>query len=179
MTVKARTSAGYGPLTSNVTFTQEGGNFVAIVIDTHLIHIRILLEWGYSPLLCISIVGINQFICSCNPPSHFPIAPNTAPKNVSIDRFNATHMNVSWEQLTLEEARGFLTGYTITYDTTGSRRKRQAKVKVVAPDKSHAIIGGLELTESYYVIVSASTEIGPGISIVTTARCKLFSITCS
>lgn len=81
-------------------------------------------------------------------------------------------MNVSWEKLTLEEARGFITAYTITYDSSGFHRKRAADVRVVDPDQSYAVIGGLELAESYYVILSASTGIGPGINTITTVKCK-------
>ena len=95
-----------------------------------------------------------------------------APRDVSIDRFNTTHMNVTWERLTLEEARGFITAYTITYDSSVSRRKRAAGVKAVDPDQSYAVIGGLELAASYYVILSASTAIGPGINTIITVKCK-------
>ena len=100
------------------------------------------------------------------------LAPDVSPRDVSIDRFNTTHMNVTWERLTLEEARGFITAYTITYDSSVSRRKRAAGVKVVDPDQSYAVIGGLELAASYYVILSASTAIGPGINIITSVKCK-------
>ena len=73
----------------------------------------------------------------------------------------------------MEEARGFITGYTITYDTTGARRKREVKVKEIPPDKSSVVIGGLSITESYYVILSASTVAGTGTNTVTTAQCEL------
>ena len=73
-------------------------------------------------------------------------------------------MNVSWEKLTLEEARGFLTFYTITYATLESRRRRDVRMEMVHPDSSYRVIGGLGYTESYSVTVSASTSVGEGVS---------------
>lgn len=74
-------------------------------------------------------------------------------------------MNVSWVKLTLEEAQGFVTGYTIVYDNTESRRKREVKTEIAHPDSSYMIIGGLGFTESYSITISASTIIGDGASI--------------
>ena len=68
-------------------------------------------------------------------------------------------MNVSWVKLTLEEARGFVTGYTVRYDSIESRRTR---LEVVDPDSSYKVIGDLALTESYSISVSASTIAGEG-----------------
>ena len=68
-------------------------------------------------------------------------------------------MNVSWVKLTLEEARGFVTGYTARYDSIESRRTR---LEVVDPDSSYKVIGDLALTESYSISVSASTIAGEG-----------------
>ncbi len=70
-------------------------------------------------------------------------------------------MNVSWVKLTLEEARGFITGYMVAYDTMELRRRRAVRMEVVSPDSS---IGGLGFTESYSITVSASTVAGQGIS---------------
>lgn len=72
-------------------------------------------------------------------------------------------MNVSWVQLTLDEARGFVTGYTIRYDTLESRRRRAVVMEVVHPDSTYKVIGGLGFTESYSITVSASTSAGEGI----------------
>lgn len=76
---------------------------------------------------------------------------------------NATHMNISWVKLTLEEARGFVTSYTIRYDTLETRRKRAVVMEVVHPDSSYKVIGGLGVTETYSITVSASTSAGEGI----------------
>ena len=91
-------------------------------------------------------------------------APDTAPKEVSVSRLNGTHMNISWVKLTLEEARGFVTGYTVRYDNIESRReRREARVEVVPPESSYKVIGGLGFTESYSITISASTLAGEGI----------------
>lgn len=82
---------------------------------------------------------------------------------VSISRINGTHMNVTWVKLTLEEARGFVTHYTIRYDTIALRRRRAVRMEVVDQDSSHALIG-LGFTESYSITVSASTIAGEGIA---------------
>ena len=94
----------------------------------------------------------------------YQLAPNTAPKQVRISRLNATHMNVSWAKLTLEEARGFITSYIVRYNVLEARRrKREVRVEVVDPDRSCKIIGGLGFTESYSITVSATTSAGEGI----------------
>ena len=76
---------------------------------------------------------------------------------------NATHMNVSWAKITLEEARGFVTGYTVRYNSIESRLRRALRLEVVEPDSSYKIIGNLAVTESYSITVSASTIAGEGI----------------
>ena len=67
-------------------------------------------------------------------------------------------------KLTLEEARGLITGYTVTHTAVESRRKRRATIEVVGPDSSYMVISGLGYTQSYLVSVSASTSAGEGIS---------------
>jgi len=95
---------------------------------------------------------------------YYNSGPNVAPKSVSVNRLNATHMNVSWVKLTLEEARGFVTGYTVRYDTLESRGRRAVRIEAVHPDSSYKVIGGLGFTESYSITVSASTVVGEGMS---------------
>ena len=78
---------------------------------------------------------------------------------------NTTHMNVSWVKLTLEEARGFVTGYAVSYDAVELRRKkRELRREIVHPDSGYKVIGGLGFTESYSITVSASTSAGEGIA---------------
>ena len=73
-------------------------------------------------------------------------------------------MNVSWMKLTLEEARGFIIDYIITYETLDQRRRRDLRMEVAHPESSYKVIGGLVFTESYSLAISARTIEGEGIS---------------
>lgn len=73
-------------------------------------------------------------------------------------------MNVSWVKLILEEARGFIVGYTITYNSIEARLRRDVRMEMIHPDSSYKVIGGLGFTESYSVTISASTVAGEGLS---------------
>ncbi len=92
------------------------------------------------------------------------LVPNISPKNVGIVRLNVTHMNVTWTKLSLEEARGIITTYTVTYEIVSSRRRKEVMEELSEPDNSYKVIGGLDFTSSYSVMVSASTTAGRGIS---------------
>ena len=87
------------------------------------------------------------------------------PKDVATVRLNGTHMNITWGKLTPAEARGFPTGYTITYDVLEQqqRKKRQILTEEAGPNESYKVIGNLELTTSYLVTVSANTIGGKGV----------------
>ena len=92
------------------------------------------------------------------------IVPQTSPRNVGVVRLNVTHMNVTWTKLTLEEARGVITAYTVTYEVVDSRRRKDVMEEVGEPEDSFKVVGGLGFTSSYLVMVSASTIAGQGIS---------------
>ena len=79
-------------------------------------------------------------------------------------RLNVTHMNVTWIALTLEQARGFITGYTVTYQSLALRSRKEAVMEFVQPEGSYKVIGRLEYTTPYLVTVSARTAAGEGIS---------------
>ena len=91
-------------------------------------------------------------------------APNVAPKNVAVVRVNGTHMNITWGKLSLEEARGFITGYFVTYDINDGRRKREVRSELVGKDESYKLIGNLDIEKNYYVTVSARTSAGEGVA---------------
>ena len=75
-------------------------------------------------------------------------------------RLNDTHMNVSWELLTLIQARGHVTNYTISYQPTGTV---ELETKVVVPgDQNSVVIGGLDPYQAYSVQVWANTTAGIG-----------------
>ena len=85
------------------------------------------------------------------------------PKEITVKRINATHMNVTWEKMSLVEARGFITGYTISYDVFEGRQWRAAIVEEVGPDKLYKVIGGLDPKNKYILTMSASTSAGKGV----------------
>ena len=90
----------------------------------------------------------------------FDIEPTSAPKDVKVDRIHPTVMVVSWTPLTLSEARGFITSYTVFYSPQVSRRKRQepnTMQKTVSGDVSRTTI---DSNTSYGVQVSANTKTG-------------------
>ena len=91
----------------------------------------------------------------------FPV-PSVAPQNVVVERLNATHMNITWEKISLTAARGFLTGYLIRYDVVNSRRKREATSVMVGPDEIYRVIGDLSAKHQYTVAVSGVTAAGEG-----------------
>ena len=94
-------------------------------------------------------------------------APSVAPLNVRIIRPSATLMVVSWRPLTLTEARGFVSHYTVTYSpqVKSSGRKRQAAMTEVVSgmDSSMVSIDGLDPDTVYNVHVSATTGGGDGV----------------
>ena len=136
VSVSASTSAGYGPLTSDIVFTEEGGKSSNTIIT----------------------------YCSCHYFFFVFLVPNISPKNVGVVRLNVTHMNVTWTKLTLEDARGFITAYTVTYEMVGLRRRKEVMEEISEPENSYKVVGGLGFTTSYSVMVSASTIAGQGIS---------------
>ena len=92
-----------------------------------------------------------------------PLVPSVPPSGVRVERLTSTAMNVSWTLLTLEEARGFVTSYTVSYRKDEGMAKRTTE-SVVVPggEQSSVVIGGLGPGSSYLVSVSASTSAGTG-----------------
>ena len=89
-----------------------------------------------------------------------PLVPSVSPSGVRVERLNSTAMNVSWTLLTLEEARGFVIYYTVSYRKDEGMAKRTTESVVV--QQSSVVIGGLDPGSSYLVSVSASTSAGNG-----------------
>ena len=93
------------------------------------------------------------------------LAPSIAPKSVQVSRMSASVMVVSWTPLSLSEARGFITHYTVAYFPHQSSSKRQepnTMYKNVSSDSNQTTIDGLEADIDYGVQVSASTYAGSG-----------------
>ena len=93
------------------------------------------------------------------------IEPSIAPKNIEVVRISGSMMRVSWTSLTLTEARGFITHYTVAYSPSSSGSKREeldTLYQTVSKDSSEATIEGLDGNTAYVVQVSASTAAGDG-----------------
>ena len=72
-------------------------------------------------------------------------------------------MVVSWIPLTLSEARGFITSYTVFYSPQVNRTKQQEPnnmQKTVSGDVNRITIDGLDPNTAYDVQMSASTKAG-------------------
>ena len=86
--------------------------------------------------------------------------------NVTVERTSPTTMDVSWRPLTLFEARGFVTFYSIAYTPTPNSRRRQPSQDTMyvnaSADSSSVTIEGLDGDLAYSVTVSAGTRAGIG-----------------
>ena len=89
------------------------------------------------------------------------IAPMTPPRNIEVDRINSTAVKVTWEPLTLIEARGFITNYTVTLQPQGSRKRADGSIVVTVPHNvSDVTITGLDPDTNYIVTVVVGTSVG-------------------
>ncbi len=71
---------------------------------------------------------------------------------------------MSWNPLTLSEARKFITSFIIEYYPSLKRQAPSDIMRVsVSADSSNAIIEGLDEDLNYFVQVSASTSAGGGV----------------
>ena len=69
---------------------------------------------------------------------------------------------VTWQPLSLAEARGFVTQYRVSYWQVASGSLSALTQAVLGRENSTVIIG-LEPGKNYAVTVSASTSVGDGI----------------
>ena len=94
------------------------------------------------------------------------LTPLKAPENVVFER-SGTSVSVSWELLTLFEARGFPT-YTITLvpSTSDDRVTRQSSDGVirVTTNESNIVVGGIDTKMEYDVTVAVQTAGGKTIT---------------
>ena len=90
-------------------------------------------------------------------------APQFAPKRVTVERLTNTVMLVHWEMLTLEQARGFITQYTVFYEVVGGNKGAlPITMNETVLGDDNKVIGELESKLAYLVYVSASTSVGMG-----------------
>ena len=99
----------------------------------------------------------------------------SSPTGVSVVRLNGTHMNVSWNDIPLSEAKGFIVTYNVLYNKISTRRRRQVTLVSVPGSETHAVIGDLNPSSAYQVFVNAFTSAGRGdfSSIPVVAKSKL------
>ena len=87
---------------------------------------------------------------------YYPV-PTVAPKNVTVVRINSTAISVSWNPLTLQEARGW--PVYMVYLLSNSQRTACDFQSVDTSDSS-VVIGNLDPASYYSVIVQVGTAIG-------------------
>ena len=91
------------------------------------------------------------------------LVPIHPPNSTIIDkRHEDGSIIVMWKLLTLEEARGFITGYTVTAQQAdfGLVLRQTANTVGVSPNDSMAIIHGLDPKHAYNITLSANTSQG-------------------
>ena len=80
-----------------------------------------------------------------------------APSNIHISLLNNTHIHVSWSPLSLNEARGYIQLYTVTYTNSSG-----TYTLIVPPAQSSVEIMYYMRGQTYSVQMSASTSAGEG-----------------
>ena len=93
------------------------------------------------------------------------LAPSVSPM-VQGSRISGSIILVSWTSLTLSEARGFITNYTVTYSSSSDGSKRQTQntlYQIMSAALNETTIEGLDESTAYLVQVSASTAVGAGV----------------
>ena len=90
--------------------------------------------------------------------------PTKSPQNVMFDR-SGEYINVSWDTLTLNEARGFPV-YTVILTPSVSSDGEQITNKVITVNttQSSIVIGSLDVNVEYMLIVAVGTAAGQVIS---------------
>ena len=92
--------------------------------------------------------------------------PPQGPNINSITRLTDGSIVVMWKLLTLEEARGFITGYTVTAQQAdfGINLRQSSMSVTVSPNTTSAVIDGLDPKLAYWVSVSAGTTAGGSVT---------------
>ena len=97
----------------------------------------------------------------------------TAVHNIASRRINNTAVYITWDPLTLSQARGFLTNYTITLSPVSLSQEKRASIitRTVPASQAMIVVTDLEPEQLYYITVAGSTSIGLGLpsEIITSA----------
>ena len=86
------------------------------------------------------------------------LIPTGSPQNVMINRISGEYVNISWDTLTLSEARGFLI-YTVTL-TPSTSNDDTNRVIVMNTTESSIVVGGLDVNIEYTLTVAVGTTAG-------------------
>ena len=88
------------------------------------------------------------------------LMPTKSPQNVMLDR-SGEYINISWDELTLSEARGFPV-YTVTLTPSVSTDGQHITngVIVVNTTESNIVVGGLNVNMEYVLTVAVRTTGG-------------------
>lgn len=81
-----------------------------------------------------------------------------------MKRISATAIEVSWVSLTLIEARGFVSSYTVAYREKTGNLAAMFIHKSVLSNHTHVIISDLDAGLAYEVQVWANTSAGAGVA---------------
>ena len=86
----------------------------------------------------------------------YPV-PRVAPRNVTVVRINSTAISVSWNPLTLQEARGWPV-YVVYLQ--GNSQRTACELQSVNTSDSSVVIGNLDPASYYSVVVQVRTAAG-------------------
>ena len=123
----------------------------------------LMLKKTVSKWHLVYIIILDISLCVYTSKSFNTTVPR-APRDLTVERVNATHMIVSWTALSLVEARGHIIYYTVNYWPASS--SEDIKSINVSHNITRVEISGLLSGEIYIVQVSASTSVGEGIASV-------------
>ena len=90
------------------------------------------------------------------------VVPSKAPDNLMVELLDESSMNVTWNAISLMDARGFLDHYTVTYEPTNNVFAKGLTSIHVPANTTYKVIGDLDSQQSYAVTVSAYTNEGGG-----------------
>ena len=83
-----------------------------------------------------------------------------------IEWTSLTELKVSWEPLTLEQARGFITAYLVSYSSEEDERRKRShdseRVSVPGEETSVTLMD-LDSKQKYSISVAAETAEGQGV----------------
>ena len=92
------------------------------------------------------------------------LPPTKAPEDVGSKQLNSTSFNITWDPLTLFEARGFPEYRAVATPKNTNRRKRQSDpntgVQVMMTEGSFVVFTGLRQNTDYTVVVGVGTGNG-------------------